>query len=300
MAASRLNHCDEGHNVHVERLFAKISQISTIPQAALRTLQITNDPRATATDLADVIRTDPALATRVLRIVNSSLFGLQQEVVTLDHAVVLLGVREIRNLALTTYVATLFRKSHGYGTYSRRDLWLHMVSVAVVARHIAKVCGAVEDDEAYLAGLLHDVGIILLDQTLHRPFCRVVDAISESRTITEVEEEVLGFDHACMGQYALKMWGVPASTAVGAAFHHQPLASPPEHRRLACTVALANSICHRIGIHSLGVATKHSLPQEVFETIGIARSDVTRIVQDLPAELKTAREWATLLGTLES
>ena len=293
-AYSRGHHHDDGPDILIQRLFAHISEISTLPQIALHTLRIVNDPRSSAADLADVAQTDPAFATRVLRTVNSSFFGLQQPVTNLDHAVVLLGFREMRNLALTTHVASLFQSTTGHGRYSRQDLWLHMVSTAVVAKHIARVCRAVAPEDGYLAGLLHDVGIILLDQTLHRPFCQVLDAMEENSDTAEIEDAILGFDHAALGYYALTKWGIPDWIAQGAAYHHRPLACHNENRRLVCTVALANSICHRMGVHSLGAATQRSLPQEVFAILGVTKSEVTRIVQDLPAQLDGARELAML------
>ncbi len=294
IAFSRGHHHDDGPDILIQRLFAHISEISTLPQIALRTLQLANDPRSTAADMAEVVQTDPAFATRVLRTVNSSFFGLQQAVVTLDHAVVLLGFREMRNLALTTHVASLFQSTTGHGHYSRRNLWFHMVSVAVVAKHIARVCRTVAPEESYLAGLLHDVGIILLDQTLHRPFCQVLDALEENPDTAETEDAILGFDHAALGHYALTKWGIPNSIAEGAAYHHRPLACHSENRHLVCAVALANSICHRMGIHSLGAATEHRLPQEVFEILGLTKPEVTQIVQDLPTQINAARELAML------
>ena len=278
----------------IKPLFAKISEISTLPQIALRTLQLANDPKSTAADLANVIQSDPAFAARVLRTVNSSSSGLRRGVASLDHAIVLLGFREMRNLALTTHVASLFRRTTGHGRYSRRYLWLHMVSVAVVARHIAKICRTVAPEEAYLAGLLHDVGIILLDQTLHRPFCQVLDALEEDHPLADVENTILGFDHAALGQYALTAWGLPGAIADAAGYHHRPLACPSENRAMAGTVALANSMCHRMGIHSIGVAAKHDLPCELFGTLGLEKSHVSRMIRDLPGQLDAASEIAML------
>jgi HD-like signal output (HDOD) protein len=278
----------------IEPLFARITEISTLPQVALRTLQLADDPESTAADMANVIQSDPAFAARVLRVVNSSSFGIRGGVASLNQAVVLLGFREMRNLALTTHVASLFRKTTGHGHYRRRHLWLHMVSVAVVARHIATTCRTVPAEEVYLAGLLHDVGTILLDQALHRPFCQVLDALEPNDVVTDVENSILGFDHTALGRHALTAWGLPGEICDAAAYHHRPLACPSDDRALLYTVALANSMCHRMGIHSLGVATKQDLPREVFETLGLKKSHVSQMVEDLPTQLTTASEIAML------
>ncbi|MHB8902787.1 MAG: HDOD domain-containing protein [Thermoguttaceae bacterium] len=289
-------HCrdDGGEQELIQPLFAKISEISTLPEVAVRTLQMIDDPRSSASELATVIGSDPALAVRVLRAANSSFCGLSQRVDGLDHAVVLLGFREIRSLAFTAHVAKLFRKTSGHGSYRRQELWHHMVSVAVVARHLARICQAVSPEEAYLAGLLHDVGIVLLDQTLHGPFCQVVDSLAEDTSAVSVENAILGFDHASLGQYALRAWGLPGFLVDAAAYHHQPLECGEQSRPLVSSVALANSLCHRMGIRSLGVATLDMLPNEVFTVLGLRRPHVTRIVHDLPGQLERSAELARL------
>jgi len=126
-----------------------------------------------------VIESDPTLALRILRTVNSSYLGLTNRVADRKSAISLLGFREVRNLALTVYVGRLFKESGVYRGFTRDGLWNHMVTVATTARMIAKVCHKAGPDEAYLAGLLHDVGYILIDQFLRRHFISVLDRLTQ-------------------------------------------------------------------------------------------------------------------------
>ncbi len=187
--------------VLVERLFKRISEVSSLPAVAVRIIEVANDSTTGAEDLHDAVQFDAALAMRIMRTVNSSYYAMQNKVADLKLAITLLGFKEIRNLALTAYIAQLFTKGTGYGKYSREGLWNHLVGVGTVARLIAQTSGKVPPREAYLAGLLHDLGLILIDQYLHQPFCKVIDTLTEERPTCEIEREILGFDHAELGQF---------------------------------------------------------------------------------------------------
>ena len=187
--------------VLVKRLFARIGEVSSLPMVAVRIIEVAGDSTAGAEDLHRAIQFDAALAVRVMRTVNSSYYSLSNRVADLKLAIALLGFKEIRNLAITAYVAQLFKRAAGHGTYTREGLWNHLIGVGTVARLIAQTCRKVPPQEAYLAGLLHDLGLILTDPYLHKPFCKVVDALNEETPICEVEREILGFDHAQLGEF---------------------------------------------------------------------------------------------------
>jgi len=101
----------------------------------------------------------------------------------LKLAITLLGFKEIRNLAMTAYVAQLFTKDAGYGSHSREGLWNHLIGAGAVARLIAQTSGGVLPQEAYLAGLLHDLGLILIDQYLHKPFCEAANIMALTKSV---------------------------------------------------------------------------------------------------------------------
>lgn len=272
----------------VKRLFARISEVSTLPAVAMRIIQVANDSTTGAADLLEAVEYDAAMATRIMRTVNSSYYSMQNKVADLKLAITLLGFKEIRNLAMTAYVAQLFKKGEGHGTYTREGLWNHMIGVGIVARLIAEVSRKAAPREAYLAGLLHDLGFILVDQYLNKPFHQLIDSLREERSLVEVEEEILGFDHASLGSYVGKQWRLPEHLVATIRFHHDPLAYVGDHWAMVYTVALADFFCNAKGVSPLGVRNTVTPPSQVFSALGLQKSQVNQIWESLDDALKSA------------
>ncbi len=272
----------------IERLFKRISEVSSLPAVAIRIIEVANDSTTGAEDLHEAVQFDAALAMRIMRTVNSSYYALQNKVADLRLAITLLGFKEIRNLAMTAYIAQLFKKDAGYENYSREGLWNHLIGVGTVSRLIAETCGKVPPREAYLAGLLHDLGIILIDQYLHQPFCRVVDTVDEETSICQVEHDILGFDHTQLGQFVASRWNLPEHLTTSIRYHHTPLDYDGPHRDMVYVVTLANLFCHAKELTSLGVLNTQVPPAEVFTGLGLDKQRVSLIWEQLDDALKAA------------
>ncbi len=285
---------EQSTEVLVDRLFARISEVSSIPDVALGIIRLANDPASEAEDLLQAIQQDAALALRIMRTVNSSFYGLPRQVADLKRAITLLGFKEIRNLVLSAYVADLFRARGGHGTYTRRGLWNHLVGVGAVARLIARACAQVPPQEAYLAGLLHDVGLILLDQYLHRPFCQVVDALRGDRPICEVEREILGFDHAVLGEYVAARWQLPEPLTTAIRYHHEADRYDGPQAAIVHVVALANTLSHRKGRTSLGVRDADLPSPQTFAALELREQEVAEIWERVDEVLQAADAMAGL------
>jgi len=279
---------DQPPEVLVERLFARIGEVSSLPAVAIRIIEVANDPSTAALDLLEVVQFDAALAVRIMRTVNSSYYALQHKVADLKLAITLLGFKEIRNLALTAYIARLFEKEAGYGSYSREGLWNHLIGTGTVARLIAQTCRKVSPREAYLAGLLHDLGLILIDQYLHKPFCQVLDALEPDVPVCGTEAEILGFNHAELGHFVATQWHLPEHLTTAIRYHHDPDQYAGPHREMVCCVALADFFCSVKDLTALGVANKQMPPNEVFAELGLTTSHVSQIWQRLDSAIEAA------------
>jgi len=272
----------------ITRLFTRMTEVSSIPDVALTIVRLANDPTSEAEDLFSAIRQDAALAMRIMRTVNSSYYGLPRQVADLKRAITLLGFEEIRNLVFSAYVADLFRKTGGHGTYTRRGLWRHLVGVGAVAKLIARTCGGVPPQEAYLAGLLHDVGLILIDQYLPRPFCRVVDALDRDAPICEVERKILGFDHALLGAFVAARWQLPEPLTAAIRYHHDSNEYDGPHGAVVHVVELANVFCHRKGCTALGVRSMDLPSPRIFAGLGLQEEQVARLWEQVDETLEAA------------
>jgi HD-like signal output (HDOD) protein len=277
----------------LERLFSRIGDVITLPAAAQRVLKLTEDENARPDELREAIQSDPVLVARILRRLNSSYYALSQKISDVKAAINLLGLREIRNLALTVFVSRFFDGGAGHGGYKRENLWAHSVGVAVAARLVARVCGRGAPDEAYIAGLLHDLGLILLDQTLRRHFYKVLDALDPSTPTHIVENRVLSFDHALLGGFVARKWNFPDPVADAITFHHQPWCYTGPHKELVHVVSVANYLCSRTGLTSLGVHNVAAPPDEVYAGLGLDQVTLAIIWE----ELDTALDKATALAS---
>lgn len=277
----------------LERLFQRIGEISSLPASAQKIMSLAGDDNVQAEDLREAIQNDPVLVARLLRRLNSSYYGLSNKVADLRTAISLLGLREIRNLALTVFVSRLYEPGAVHNGYKRENLWSHSVAVGAAARLVSRVCGRAVGEEAYIAGLLHDIGLILLDQTLRRHFFKVVDSIDAATPTHIVENRILTFDHALLGGFVARKWNFPEQVADAITFHHQPWCYTGRHKDLVYVVSVANYLCSRAGLTSLGVHNVAPPPDEVYRGLGLDQVTLAIIWEELDATLDKAGALAT-------
>ena len=263
---------------------SRIVEISTLPQIALQVVEVAKDPNAGARELRQVVERDPALSGRVLRSVNSVAYGAQARVTSLQHAISYLGFSEIRNLALTASVAKIFKTEETIGPYRRTTLWRHMVSVGICARLIASRLKLRNFEDFFLAGLLHDIGIILEDQHVHGDFCRAIGQLNEGTTLAETERAYLGFDHTMLGARVAEKWKFPPAVQGAIRFHHRSESYQGEDANIVRCVEVANLICTLKGITSVGRKLV-KVPKETIRSLDLHKEDIIVLAEDLDGEI---------------
>jgi putative nucleotidyltransferase with HDIG domain len=272
----------------LERLFTHIGLVTSLPAVGQRILQLTENESTSGDELREAIQSDPVLVARILRRLNSSYYGLSHKVADVRTAVSLLGFREIRNLALTVFLSKMFEAPGHHGAYRREMLWSHSVAVAACARLVSRVTGRGFAEEAYIAGLLHDLGLILIDQTLRRHFTRILDQLTPHTPTCVVENRVFSFDHATLGGFVARKWNFPEQIGDAISYHHQPLAYTGKHTDLVNVVTVANYLCSRAGRTSLGVNNVEPPPDEVYSGLGLDQVTLSIICTELDATLEKA------------
>lgn len=268
----------------LRRVVEQIDEISTLPHIALRVMEVANDSAAAAVDLKEVMEGDTALSARVLRCVNSSAYAVRSEITNLQQAIAYLGLKQIRNLALTIAVSELFTNDETIGPYSRKGLWRHLVSVGICSRMIARRLKFANFEDVFLAGLLHDIGIILEDQNLHEHFTQVIMSLSVDKTLAAVEWEHTGFDHTLLGEKVAQMWGFPEGAKAAIRHHHASVNYRGEHINVVRCVEVANLLCTLKGIPSVGMKlVKFSGP--AVTGLSLTKEDIAILAEDLQEEL---------------
>jgi len=270
-----------------------IEEVSTLPHIAVRIMQVANDPSSGASDLKRVMESDVALSARVLRFVNSSACGLRAKVTHLQQAITYLGLKQIRNIALTASVSQLFHDTRPIGCYSRAGLWKHLVSVAIGARLIARRLQLPNAEDAFLAGLLHDLGLIFEDQHMHATFVLLIEGLTNDRFLVQAERELFGFDHTLLGEKVARQWSFPEVITTAIRHHHAPLNYQGEHIRVVRCVELANVLCSAKGITSVGV-NRVKLSQSTLTALSLDREQLPDLVAAMDAELAQSGSLAQL------
>ncbi|NLX04827.1 MAG: HDOD domain-containing protein [Phycisphaerae bacterium] len=271
----------------------KIRDVSTLPYVAIRVNEIANDPSSGAADLKAVLEADPAISARVLRTVNSAAYCPRVRITNLLQAISYLGFNEIRNLAMTASVRQLFSARGDVGQYTQAGLWNHMVSVGVCARMIAMRKELPNFEDAYLAGLLHDFGIILEDEHLPSQFRRMMDGLDVEKTLAENELRFLEFDHPTLGTLVGEQWKFSPCVQAAIGHHHQSRAYQGEDATILHCVELANYICSLKHITSVGV---NLVRPAVFaiRALGFGKEDLVVLGQDLDREIRRRSDLFTL------
>jgi len=209
--------------LQIVQALAQPKELPALPAIAVRVMQITSDPKAKLPDLKRMIETDEALASKVLKFSNSALYGRAGRVSTLTAAITALGFLTVRWLAVTASAHTLFRKSGG-GDPDHAGLWEHSLKCATTSRILAKRIGTGQDiEEAFVAGLLHDIGkLAILDKLpgyISR-FCQWCEALSVE--FSQVEVDVIGVDHSEVSGHVFELWNMPPSLSDAVSHHHSP------------------------------------------------------------------------------
>ena len=268
----------------LEQVVRRIDDISTLPQVALRVMEVANDSDSGASDLKDVMECDAALSARILRCVNSSAYSTRVKITNLQQAIAYLGLKQIRNLALTASVSDLFKQEEKIGLYSRTGLWRHLVSVGICSRMIAMRRSINKFEDAFLAGLLHDIGIVLEDQHVHEPFMTVIQSLDKDQTLAETERSRLGFDHTSLGAKVAATWGFPDVARAAIRYHHVSKNYRGEDLDIVRCVEVANLICTLKGIPSVGMKLVR-FSAEAVSGLALTREDIAVLAEDLDREL---------------
>lgn len=231
---------------HAKAIAAKVGDLPPLPHIASRLIEIVSDTNSNAGDLEKLISRDQALAVRVLKIANSALFGRRGTISSVSRAVVTLGFKTVHSLVIAASTETLFRSNST--NFKDKLLWEHAVAVALAAGFLARECRYAGAEEAFLGGLLHDIGKVVLDANLGERYQQVLERVyNEGVTFVEAERDMLGFDHAEVGSLVIKKWNLPPSIEEAIRLHHRTQGALLDPT-LCAIVSLANSLCVQTGI----------------------------------------------------
>lgn len=269
----------------IKQALDEISHIATLPEVTLKIIDLVEDPTSTAQDLHRIITNDPALCSRILKVVNSAFYGLPGQIGSINRGIVLLGLNAVKNIAIATSLTKLFKGGDLCPGFSARDLWDHSMAVAAASKMIADRAGIGLSDEAFLAGLLHDLGIMVELQSSREKLIEVFEQFEAGKPFIAAEEEVLGANHQDFGSALCNRWKFPRSFSFVTGHHHDPLALDPGNRTLACVVHLADKIALEQRLGFVADVAAGAVDPRILDDLRLTPEDVQVISEQLPESL---------------
>ncbi|MDD3050403.1 MAG: HDOD domain-containing protein [Candidatus Cloacimonetes bacterium] len=278
-----------------DKILKKLNDIDEVPTMltiAMEIDRLTQNINTSAAQISNIVKIDPALTAKVLKISNSPLYASTRKIDSLQQAIARLGFDEIRKISMSVAIINSFK--HNNIDYEK--FWVHSIAVAYVSAYLQKISNLQNTEKAFSCGLLHDVGIIVLDQYLGDLYKKVFDIAShKSYSLELVEKKILGICHAEVGAILLRKWRVPDSIAEAVMHHHRPQdsTSNPDLTKL---VYMANFICNNRGIDNGTNFFPEGFYDDIWDDLSIPIDEVDRVIEEVKTNLEKAKQLLHLGG----
>ncbi len=270
-------------------LLKKVRNLPPLPRAAMDLLPLLSNPRTNARDIARIVSADPLLAGKILRRVNSSYYGLNDKIDSIQHAIMLIGFDNIRSITLRESFDTMV-ETEPVEDLTANLLWTHSAAISLIAKHLAQKVHGVESGMVGSAGLLHDIGLLVL-MAIERD--KLTDALrlsaTEHKPLSECEEELLGYNHQVLGELLALKWNLSNDLAKAIGRHHSPvLSSDNDINPVSALVWFAHSAAIQFGYGYRVVKYDEEASLDLAHELGLRLPIIDHITQGLLRDLQKA------------
>ena len=243
-----------------------------------------DDPNASFDDLAAIVKTDPAMSARLLKIVNSAFYGFDEKVDTLTHALNIIGTEQLTDLALAAIVTSKFQ-GIPRDLINMETFWMHCIGCGIAARKIARRMPGVEAEKMYLGGMLHDIGSLIIFKESPEDSKKILQRCKESgENLFKVEKEILGYDHAEVGALLLTEWKLADRLVEMVKQHHHP-ANARDYLKETCIIARADALVYEMKIGNSGEPGVPELDPMVLEVTPISDEEINGLKEDIAVQV---------------
>jgi putative nucleotidyltransferase with HDIG domain len=205
----------------IDRIVSAIEQIPTLPIVRSHIQSLFNDNDVSLKKLEEIIERDPPLAIKLLKLVNSSFYGLLNKISSIEHALVILGFNEVRNVVLGFSLQNQFQHTNAF--FDPKQFWRHSIICSQIAKYLGKHFNTVDDGTFFLSGLIHDIGKLVIEQYFPDEFSRIIEYISRhNSTFSQAEKEIIGVTHYQISAKLLQQWHFPRRVVMQVFYHHAP------------------------------------------------------------------------------
>ncbi|HQQ49647.1 MAG TPA: HDOD domain-containing protein [Spirochaetota bacterium] len=276
----------------IQSIIQNVEQLPSLPDVVSKIINMVNDPDISFKHVADEIAKDQAITANILKLCNSAYFSKGKEISSIDRAIVILGLKEVKDIVVIATTKSVLNKVIVGYDLARGELWKHGVAVAMLAKKIATECNQKAiADIAFTGGIIHDVGKTVLALFVESTFKEILNTVTEkSITFQEAEKVVMGFDHQQIGEQVAIKWKFPRVLQSIVRYHHEPMNAPDDHKMIVSIVHVANTLCLMAGIGIGSDGLYHELNYDAIKLLSLKDSELEKLFADIPELMMKAKD----------
>ena len=278
----------------LDRLYG-ISDLPTLPTVFLNIMRLMRDPNTPMREIAKVVESDPAISIKILKLINSSFYGLTRTVDSVQQAIVLLGASTLKNVVISV---SIFKAMGGQSTnscFSREAFWQHSIGCGLIARYLGNRIGCERDEQGFIAGVIHDIGKVVLDKYFHDELADITRHVKERGiSFYSAELEVIGTTHAEIGAHLAENWKLPENLVAVVGEHHQ-FDPGSDHAILTALIQLSDMLVRKYKVGSGGDDLVPEVDPLIWQTLNLDPSDLDAMGEELQIEIEKSKELKDLM-----
>lgn len=272
-----------------------ITDLPTLPTVFLKVMSMMRNPNIPMKEIATTLEADPAISVKLLRLINSSFYGMARKVDSVHQAIVLLGANTLKNVVISVSIFKSVGDQDEQSSFDRTAFWRHSIACGMVGRFLEDKLGLGRSEEGFIAGVIHDIGKIVLDRYFHSDLDEVMKAIdSESLSFYSAERKVIGITHTEIGAFLAERWQLPEHLVAVIAQHHK-IDPESEHAKLAAVIHLADITTRKFSFGSGGDDLIPKTDPSVWDILGISEENLAELNEEMEAEIEKSKEMLDVL-----
>ena len=276
-------------NIHPRDLKLVVKEIPTLPIVYQQLFSKMSSPNVSVPQLAEIVSRDQALAAKILKLVNSAFYGYKREITTISRAMVILGFRTVRNAALAIGVFDFVSGCEDENRFSIEEFWKHSLAVAGICKVLGMKSGMKQQEETFVAGLLHDVGKLIMKKYFSDDFDEIINhALQNNVSWVEAETQVIEVEHSTIAKAVLRSWNFPPNLIEAVQFHHT-MSSGSSFPEL---VALVHTADHLSTVWEMGSPANvpGELDKRALSILGLDQNDIEDCKAEIMTEIESSLE----------
>ncbi len=284
----------------IKQITEKIMGLPTLPTVVSKMIELVDNPKTSAASLANLISTDQALTARILKLANSAYYGFSREIYTVNMAIVVMGFNAVKEMGLSLSVFDVFKDLSTIRHFDVTQYWQHSIGCGVAAKMMARRYQYRIAGEAFVAGLLHDIGKIVVNQYLPKEFVEIMNRVADSNeSLDDAETAVLGTQHGQIGSWLVDRWRLPVIISESIRHHHTPWEAR-KNPLLVAIVNTANYLVHIAGVGNSGRPVPLDIDEQTWEifnnhNIPIGLEDIVNLQTDFLLEFDKTESMTSFL-----